>query len=378
MSNLSAGSVDDKDPKATAVSLARYLLCISPDEAEWGWQTSEALNDSPGKWFAIEGANRTTYMMAGDSGRFSVTPPSGVDPASLPVIQKATPPPTQLRAYLDSLVKTIAGIDPGFAAGVAAIANAARHADDLAQLCGELQALVFGFAMHSPEIPDADFASSLEVETRRRFLSLQIPGTLASVIYLLTRIVRVAMPVNLVHQAFALGGSLDIFDGPQAFLRDVLAKIIQLEGGEAKIAEAAEALQADAESFADTALAAKDFGDFYGIIFDSLPVAYAAQQGFEFLANSGAAQSAHYRLLANVCEERCAPAYATMEIDFRNSMDWGAIERHRAAIYNARKSGGDQAAEQLADQFINLALLYPPFTRDFLLGKTDTLPLESQ
>ena len=80
-------------------------------------------------------------------------------------------------------------------------------------------------------------------------------------------------------------------------------------------------------------------------------------------------------MLANVCEERCAPAYATMEIDFRNSLDWGAIVRHRDAIANARKSGGDLAAEQLADQFIKFSLLYPPFTRDFLLGKTDTLPL---
>ena len=203
-----------------------------------------------------------------------------IDSATLPVIHESTTPPNRLRDYLDTLAKTIATSDPGFATSVAAIAGAARHAGELAVLRGELQALVFGFAMHSPDIPDADFASSLEVETQRRFINLQIPGTLASVIFMLTRIVRVAVPVNLVHQAFAIGGSLDIFDGPQVFLRDVLAKIIQLEGGETKIAEAASALQADAESSADAAQAAKDFGEFYGTIFVSLPLAYAAQQGF--------------------------------------------------------------------------------------------------
>lgn len=376
--SIVSGLVQPADPKPPAISLARYLLCIAPDSAEWSWQSGDAMDQSPGHWFALRKASHTTYMLAGESGRFSLTPPEGIDPATLPVVDESGPSPTGLRDFLDTLAQTIADAEPGSADRIKAIARAARNGDSLGILRSELNAIVAGFAMHPPNVPDVAFASELEVQTRQRFINLEIPGTLASAIYLLTRIARLAAPANMIHQAFGLGGSLDIFDGPQVFLRDVLAKIFKIEGGETKIAEAAAALQDDAESFADLAENAPDFGQFYGGIFESLPLAYAAQQGFEYLANAGAGKPGNYKMLANVCEERVAPAFATMEIDFRNSMDWRAIAAHRAAIAAARQSGGDSAAEQLADQYTHLSLLYPPFTRDFLLEKTDTLPLKAE
>ena len=54
-------------------------------------------------------------------------------------------------------------------------------------------------------------------------------------------------------------------------------------------------------------------------------------------------------------------------------MDWRELRLHRATIAEARKTGGDAAADMLADQYTKLSLLYPPFLRGFLLGKTDDL-----
>jgi hypothetical protein len=359
-------------PKYTAISLARYLLCFGPEGPERAWQSDQVMAQAPGQWFAFRKGARTTYMRAGESGRFSLTPPEGVDPAALPVIDESGPPPTLLRDYLDSLAKSIVVNDADDAARIGAIALAAYNGDNPGALRSEIFAICEGFIRRSSDLADA---SELEAQTHRRFIDLLIPGTLASAIFLLTRIVRVAMPGDLVHQAFGAGGSLDIFNGPQVFARDVLAKIMRLEGGEAKIAEAAASLQADAESLADRAEAATEFGEFYGRIFEGFPLAYAAQQGFEFLADAsaGGAKAGDYRMLANVCEERTVCASTTMSIDFSNALDWRELHLHRAAIARAQESGGSAAAEQLADQYTKLSLLYPLFLRDFLLSKTDHL-----
>jgi hypothetical protein len=155
----------------------------------------------------------------------------------------------------------------------------------------------------------------------------------------------------------------------------MLRKIVKIDSGETKIAEAAAALQDEAEALADKAEGVKGVGEFYGSIFESVPLAYAAQQGFEFLAKAGLGKPGNYKMLANVCEERIAPAYATLPLAFRDAMDWRELRWHRAAIADARKTGGDTAAEMLADQYTKLSLLYPIFLRDFLLGKTDVLRL---
>ncbi len=362
--------------KYAAISLARYLLCFGPKGPEWAWQSDEALVRASGQWFAFRKGHRTTYLRSGESGRFSVTPPEGVEPATLPVIDESGSPPTLLRDYLDSLVKSIVTTDPAAAMRIDGIAQAARNADYLGVLRSEIFAICDRFIRREPDSPNLTYASEFEAKTRRRFIDLEIPGTLVSAIFLLTRIVSVEMSVDFVHQAFGIGGSLDIFDGPQVFVRDVLAKIIHIEGGEAQIAAAAAALQADAESLADRAEAASDFGVFYGTVFESFPFAYAAQQGFEFLANTGidASKRNNYKMLANVCDERVAAVFATMSVDFSNALDWRELHLHRAAIARARESGGSAAAEQLADQYTKFSLLYPLFMHDFLLSKTDKLP----
>jgi hypothetical protein len=365
--------------KYAAIALARYLLCFGPTGPEWDWQSDQAMNQAPGQWFAFRKGQRTTYLRSGESGRFSVTPPEGVDPATLPVIDESGSPPTLLRDYLDALVKSIATTDPAAAMRIDGIAQAARKADDLGVLRSEIFAICDVFIRREPNLPDLTYASEFEKKTHRRFIDLEIPGTLVSSIFLLTRIVSVAMPVDFVHQAFGIGGCLDIFDGPQVFVRDVLAKIIQIEGGEAQIAAAAAALQVEAELLADRAEAASDFGVFYGTVFESFPYAYAAQQGFELLANTSIDKSkrGNYKMLANVCEERVVAVFATMSVDFSNALDWRELHLHRAAVARARESGGSAAAEQLADQYTKFALLYPLFIRDFLLSKTDKLSYQA-
>ena len=379
MSGVSNNLVKPHDPVAVAVTLAQYLLFMSPEGAEWGWRLTGIVSEAePGQWFAIRGPRGTTYMMAGERGRFSTAPPDGLDACALPAVDETGPAPTALRDYMDWLAKTITESRPEYAKKAKSIAENAWRADGPGWIRGELSELVTGFARKQPDVPDAEFAAALEGETRRRYLHFEIPGALAATVRMLTAITRVAAPANLVHQAFGVGGRLDIFDGPQPFLHDMLKKIAKIDSGGEKIAEAAAALQADAEALSDKAEAAKGIGEFYGAIYESAPLAYAAQQAFEFLANAGLGAPGHYKMLANVCEERIAPVYATLALAFRDAMDWRELRWHREAIGNARKTGGEMAAEMLASQYTKLALLYPLFLKDFLLGRTDELRLTAQ
>jgi hypothetical protein len=374
MSPASNQLVKPRDTVTAAMSLAQYLFFAGPESAERGWLlTATVQRAEPSQWFAIRSKNGTAYMLAGETGRFSTTLPAGVDAAALPVVDETGPAPTALREYMDSLAITISETHPDAAEKIKSIARLAWQADNLAWLRGELNEFLSSHGQKGSQVSDAEFATALEEKTRHRYLSFEIPGALAATVLLLTRIARVAAPLNFIKLALDKPGALNIFDGPERFLLDMLKKFAVLDAGEAKIAEACAQLQDEAESFADKAEAATRFGDFYGAIFESVPLAYSAQQGFEFLAAKGFGKPGHYRLSANVCEERVAPAYATMPLAFRDAMDWRELRLHRATIEEARKTGGDTAAEILADQYTKLSLLYPPFLRDFLLGKTDDL-----
>jgi hypothetical protein len=374
MSPASNQLVKPRDAVTAAMSLAQYLFFAGPESAERGWLlTATVQKAEPSQWFAIRSKNSTAYMLAGETGRFGKTLPAGVDAAALPVIDETGPAPTALREYMDSLAITISETHPDAAEKIKSIAKLAWQADNLAWLRGELNELLSSHGQKGSQVSDAEFAAALEKDTRHRYLHFEIPGALAATVLLLTRIACVAAPLNFIRLALDKPGALSIFNGPERFLLDVLKKFAMLDAGEAKIAAACAQLQDEAESFADKAEAATRFGDFYGAIFESVPLAYSAQQGFEFLADKGFGNPGHYRLLANVCEERVAPTYATMPLAFRDTMDWCELRLHRATIAEARKTGGDAAADMLADQYTKLSLLYPPFLRDFLLGKTDDL-----
>jgi hypothetical protein len=374
MSPASNQLIKPRDAVTAAMSLAQYLFFAGPESAERGWLlTATVQKAEPSQWFAIRSKNSTAYMLAGETGRFGKTLPAGVDAAALPVIDETGPAPTALREYMDSLAITISETHPDAAEKIKSIAKLAWQADNLAWLRAELNELLSSHGQKGSQVSDAEFAAALEKDTRHRYLHFEIPGALAATVLLLTRIACVAAPLNFIRLALDKPGALSIFNGPERFLLDVLKKFAMLDAGEAKIAAACAQLQDEAESFADKAEAATRFGDFYGAIFESVPLAYSAQQGFEFLADKGFGNPGHYRLLANVCEERVAPTYATMPLAFRDTMDWRELRLHRATIAEARKTGGDAAADMLADQYTKLSLLYPPFLRGFLLGKTDDL-----
>lgn len=377
---ISSRLVTPKNPLTVAMTLAQYLMFLGPEGSEWSWRSVAIIEaDEPGKWFAIRSRNSMGYQMAGTKGRFSRTAPEGVDVATMPILDESGSAPTALREYMDALAESIAAAQPEYAEKMKAIAAATWRGDNLGWLRGELAELSIDYARKGPEVTDAAWAEGLETETRRRYLNFEIPGALASAIFMLTRIAKVAAPERLLHAATLLGGKLDIFDGPQTYLRDRLAQIGKVEGGSAKIAEAAATLQDEAEVFGHRADAAKGFGEFYGSIFESVPLAYAAQQGFEFLALSQCEavqpKAGKYQVLANVCEELIAPAFATLRLAFEDAMDWRELHWHRERIAAERKAAGDEAAGRLTKQYTRAMQLYPIFLEDFLMGKTDELRL---
>lgn len=377
---ISSKLVVPRNPLTVAMTLAQYLMFVGPEGSEWNWHSVPIIEaDEPGKWFTIRSRNSMGYQMAGTKGRFSRTPPKGVNVATMPVLDETGPAPTALREYMDALTKSIAAAQPQYAEKMKAIAEATWRGDELGWLRGELSELSIGYARKGSEVTDAAWAEALETETRRRYLHFEVPGALASAIFMLTRIAKLAAPVRLLHAATLVAGRCDIFDGPQTYLRDRLAQISKVEGGAAKIAEAAATLQAEAEALGHRADAAKGFGEFYGSIFESVPLAYAAQQGFQFLAVGEAGdvqpKAGTYQVLANVSEEIIAPAFATLRLAFEDAMDWRELHWHRERIAAERKAEGDEAAVRLMKQYTRDMQLYPIFLEDFLIGKTDEFRL---
>jgi hypothetical protein len=235
-----------------------------------------------------------------------------------------------------------------------------------------IDALALSFA---PQLSESAVMREYELKLRDRYISLDIQGAFAGFMYALTRTARAADPKRAISRALReavpqRAGNIE------EFVNFIFSVVISFDGGRVWIDSAASQLREETETMLDRASAAGSFGEFYGRIFESIPLAYGAKRAYLFLAGATEGdRAAEYKRAANICDERFAAANGALNIDFANSMDWRYLLAHRRQIESERRRNGEWAAQRVADEYIKLSMLYPPFVAPFLLGQTATLTL---
>jgi hypothetical protein len=366
-----------KDLRNAIAALSRLLRATRPSHEENRWAQQVTIAKAPGQWFELRMRGVVTgYMQASSHmGRYSHERPKDVPVDQIRQLEAILPPPTTLRDFLALLGEKLAAEDPIESRYVLARAQALRENENdsgYAESRILISALAASFA---PPLSEAAVMAEYEVSLRERYLSFNIRGDLVGFMYLLAHTARAADPERAFSQALRESGPADIHTIYE-FIDFLLSKIAHREGGIGWIVQAATELATETETMLDRANGAKSVGKFYGRMFEVVPLAYGAKRAYTFLASATTSdQSAEYQRLANVSDERFATAMATLQIDFSNAMDLRYILAHRQEIARQRHKTGDWAAERLANEYIDIAMMYPPFFRPFLLGQTDTLEL---
>jgi hypothetical protein len=375
-----------KDIRYGIASLSRLLRATRPSSREWFWSqlptvagavVAAAPDDH--QWFESRLSGEVTgYMQIGKShGRYSHMRPEGVLDDQIRPIENMLPPPTTLRDFLALLGKKLAIEDPVESTYVLARAQALRE-DENASAYAESRILIDALAASFwPQLSEATVMAEYEKSLHQRYLSFNIRGDLVGFMYMLTHTARAADPKRALSRALresAPANAHTIYE----FADFILSAVTHFDGGSSWIACAAGDLADETEVVLDRASNAKSVGEFYGAIFEAVPLAYGAKRAYTFLASATSVdQSAEYQRLANVSDERFATAVPALTVDFANAMDWRYLLAHRREIERERRQKGDWAAERLADEYIGLAMLYPTFFRTFLLGQTETLTLSA-
>jgi hypothetical protein len=356
---------------------SRMLRATRPSHVEWYWARLATIAATPDQWFELRmGGEVTGYLKVSKShGRYTHGRPEGVPDDQIRPIEAALPPPTTLRDFLALLGETLAAEDPVESAYVLSRAQSLRE-DENASGYAESRILIDVLATSfAPQLSEAAVMAEYEKSLRQRYLSFNVRGDLVGFMYVLTHTALAADSKRALSRALRESAPANVHTIYE-FIDFLLSAVMRFDGGIDWIAHAAAELADETEAVLDRAAQAKSVGVFYGAIFESVPLAYGAKRAYMFLASVASGdQSTEYQRLANVSDERLATAVAALEVDFANSMDWRYLLAHRREIARERQTMGDWAAERLANVYIDLAMLYPPFFRPFLLGQTETLTL---
>lgn len=366
-----------KDLRYGIASLSRLLRATRPSYEEWSWAQQTVLAAAPDQWFEQRmGGQVTGYLKVGNSiGRYSHSRPEGVPDDQIRPLEATLPPPTTLRDFLALLGEKLAVEDPVEATYVLARAQA-LHEDENASAYAESRILIDALAASfAPYLSEAAVMAEYEKSLHERYFSFNIRGELVGFMYVLTHTARAADPQRAMSRALRESEPTNIHTIYE-FVDFLLSAVTGFDGGKGWIERAAGELAGQTEAMLDRATKATSVGDFYGAIFEAVPLAYGSKRAYLFLASATSGnQSTEYQRLANVSDERFATAVAALKVDFANSMDWRYVLAHRREIERERRQKGDWAAERLADEYICLAMVYPTFFQPFLLGQTDTLTL---
>jgi hypothetical protein len=368
-----------KDIPYGIVSLLRLLCVTKPSFAELNWPRQATFASAPDQWFEMRrGGEVLGYLRAGEtSGRSSDTRPDGVADDEMRSIETPLSPPTALRDFLELLGERLALTNPVKAENVRACARVLRE-DETHRAYAESRTLIDALAWSfAPQLSEAMVMAEYEKSLHQRYRSFKIEGYLIGFMYMLTHTARAADTKRALSQALRDSKPANVH-GIYEFTDFLLSSVMRIDGGRGWILSAAEELSAKTEVMLDQAASAKSTGEFYGKMFTAAPLAYGAKRAYTFLASAVSGdQSTEYQRLANVSDERFATIGAALNMDFGNAMDYRYVLAHRRAIERERQKKGDWAAERLADEYINIAMVYPQFFRPFLLGQTQTLTLST-
>lgn len=309
-------------------------------------------------------------------GRYSRTRPEKVTDDQLRLLEEPLPAPTTLRDFLALLGEKLAIEDPVEATYVLTRAHTLRE-DENATAYAESRILIDALAASfAPPLSEAAVMAEYEMSLRERYLSFNIRGDLVGFMYALTYTARAADPNRALSRALRESSPANV-GNIYEFVDFILSIVTRLDDGSGWITRAAEVLAAETEAMLDRAAKARSTGEFYGTLFQIVPLAYGAKRAYTFLARAVSGdQATEYQRLANVSDEQFVSAHTALDCDFANSMDWRFVLAHRREIEWERRQKGEWAAKRLADEYVEMSMLYPAFFRPFLLGQTATLTLQ--
>lgn len=365
------------------MALQRTLLGFRPDYAESGWAIEPEFGvHAPGQWFEVHRDNTVYYVLCGEHGRFSIDRPAECRDEDLVVIKAPSGRITTLRNFLRETVRDLSDRDPRdyqFRADASDKLPLLYEMDQPEFEEREIARFLAYFAEnHRQREPLKAFFESYALELRSRFVDFRVHGALVAGLVLLARVCALAVPEDVFNFAIFENGRPARVASIKYFVEAVLHEIVAQRDGAHWVVAACEQLQRDGERMHELAERADSIGQFYGRLYESIPIFLAAYRGFEFLNRHSIAvdPGVQVKVSENVCNERVAVSDTSTWVEFDNSLDNRAILIHRNLVKQAREKGGEFSAQRLAKQFIQYCLYYPRFFEPFLLGRSGTLTLK--
>lgn len=397
------------------MALERYLLSLTPQEAEENWWLRDKLGRSflESQWFEIRADGVPPYYLrlGGGSGRQSANLPTDIAPTQVKVVTMPSPPSTTLRDYLKSLCDLFDDKNPedrkwrnSQVARIAALRD--MYDADYTQ-----NALVGNLGVLAGAVDATNFFEATTTSVMNSYSNFLIHGVLAGELSLAAKVLSLAEPFRYTFEP--LGYGLHSLVDARSMAEFLLNVMLHHDNGVQWIVEASTYMQQKGEGLQESALGAETVGQFYGSIFSSAPWLHGAGRGFGLLASlpigtdfpgrkmfrgdvvwahelaslampetaksrlrfgvtAGVGERA--KISFNICSERMATAAPPMECQFADSLDHRDLLNYRELIEERRRVEGESAADELADEVIELKLLYPRFAKAYLLGRTDWFP----
>jgi hypothetical protein len=364
------------------VALQRVLFSITPIAAESNWWLRGAFTAQHlGRWIEHRspGFPPTYTFNDGVSGRHTLTLPAGVAADDVVVISEPSPLPTPLRDFFCQLVEQFSDEYPDDQPWKETLRERVKRLDvmygpdyEKASFLLELREIRPAKTTTNVAWPSNEVLDDMSARIVKGYANFQVTGILAGDLILVATVLRHAMSYRYTfHPGFSVGSLLTVMS-LESFLTGLIrsssvpGEILKL------IRNASESMQLKGDETQESALTAQELGLFYGHIFASMSWFWGALRGFKFLTfvEPGVKSDS---IALNVCDERIAIAEASLASHFADSLDRRDLLSRRDHIAQLRKESGDPAADQLADQYLEMEMLYPSYFKQFLLGQTDKI-----
>lgn len=365
------------DLRLCIIALQRFLLCAEPRQAETSWWLRSAqTNTNLGQWVEIREAGLKPFYTFSDGvvGRSSPTRPAGVAPKDIVVITVPAPPPTALKQYFQSLVEALPDNDSWKSRLLRweRQLNAMYSPQFLPEVASQHYAMIRGALSDGRDVVGRLNAHCAYIY--EQYTEFNLDGFSIAYALLITRLMAAIYPLQptgMLDQSFEQFARAKNIG---SLLATVLALPLSRQQLLATMKQVGSELQREGESLKATARQASSVGQFYGNIFASIPYFLSAYQIFRFLGSEEGGADSYALGEARLCDEQATVALLAMQIQFSDSMTHREALSRREEVRIRRAKSGNVEAEDLVAQYIEMEMLYPAFTRRFLLGETFEFP----
>ena len=372
-------SPEQFDIRNCVVALQKFLFCGSPTSAEEFWWRRGVDRGERGPWTEIRGQGVPSFYIFNDgvNGRSGWELPPDVRPEDVTVISLPSPAPKTLRNYYKLLVDQFDENDSWMKDLRVRIKRIEEMEIPNYDQIVTYQSLNQIRSKLASEQINAEYLEEFISNVDKSYNNFRITGPIAADLAMIAKVLCLAIPYRFM---FVPGFRMDslIAENSLASCLSNLVNYSLVPGEMTKlIRQACDYMQSKGEELQDSALNAENSGEFYGRIYGSIFWFFGAQKGLNFLIASNPSfpsEANDIRIALNYCEERGVVSMVSVQNQFADTLDYRELLGHVMEIEKERQLHGESAAEQLADQYIETEMLYPPYAKNCLLGHTKLFP----